>query len=377
MNIQLTQSLREIATRLGFDFVGVTPAVAPNGFSRFEDWLSRGYHGEMEYLETRREAYRHPSGVFPPVRSVMMLAISYNVDVPSRAPADGEGRVSRYAWGTTDYHDFVHRKLKQLCREANAKHADVGMRAVIDTAPLLEREFAQLSGMGWFAKNTMLINRDLGSWFFIAAVLIDQELEYDLPFEAAHCGTCTACLDHCPTDAFVEPGKLDATKCISYLTIEHRSPIPFELRDQMGDWILGCDVCQDVCPWNKKAAISQEQAFRPKSDLAPLQLLDLFYLDDDQFRARFRKTPLWRPKRRGILRNAAIALGNLPAKQNFASLEIGLGDVEPLVRGASAWAIGKHKVVDEQKSDRILQTRLEIESDSDVRQEIELALRFD
>lgn len=374
MNLQLTQSLHDIADRLGFDFVGTTPAVAPKGFSRFEDWLSQGYHGEMDYLETRREAYRHPAGVFPPVKSVMMLAISYHVGIPSVAPAAGQGRVSRYAWGTTDYHDFVHKKLKQFCREAKVAFPEIGLRAVIDTAPLLEREFAQLSGMGWFAKNTMLINRELGSWFFIAAVLIDQELEYDAPFETAHCGTCTACLDQCPTDAFVTPGKLDATKCISYLTIEHRSPIPLELREQMGDWILGCDVCQDVCPWNRKAATTQHDSFLPQPNLVPLKLHDLFRLDDDQFRARFRKTPLWRPKRRGILRNAAIALGNRPAAENFASLELGINDPEPLVRGASAWAIGKHDVVDQAQSGGLLRARMEVESDAEVKSEIELAM---
>jgi epoxyqueuosine reductase len=306
----------------------------------------------------------------------MMLAISYHVDADSLPPAASKGRVSRYAWGGHDYHDLVHKKLKQLCRTIKSDFSDVAIRGVIDTAPLLEREFAQLSGMGWFAKNTMLINRELGSWFFIAAVLIDQELLYDAPFPTSHCGTCTACIDQCPTGAFVEPGKLDATKCISYLTIEHRSPIPMELRDQMGDWILGCDVCQDVCPWNNKATQTPKAEFQPNPELAPLDLHELFTLDDDQFRTRFRKTPLWRPKRRGILRNAAIAIGNHPSPAGLRTLAIAINDSEPLVRGASAWAIGKHDRFDESACRIALSSRLEIEDDPVVTEEIQNAMEM-
>ncbi|MCL4158731.1 UNVERIFIED_CONTAM: hypothetical protein GTU68_001118 [Idotea baltica] len=216
------------------------------------------------------------------------------------------------------------------------------VRGVVDTAPLLEREFAQLAGLGWIGKNTLLLNKYNGSFFLLAALLIDQQLEHDLPVEANHCGTCTACLDACPTDAFLEAGRLDASKCISYLTIEHRSPVPAQLRAGMQDWILGCDVCQDVCPWNSKAPKSQQPEFDPLPEHRPLQLAELFDLTDNQFRARFRKTPLWRPKRRGILRNAAIAMGNQPSETNIGALLKGIVDTEPLVRGASVWALRKH-----------------------------------
>ncbi|QEG22306.1 tRNA epoxyqueuosine(34) reductase QueG [Mariniblastus fucicola] len=372
---QLTQSLKQEAKRLGFDFAAVTAALAPDGFSRLDSWVERGFHGEMDYLETRREAYQHPAGVLPAVRSVMMLGMSYHVDVASLPQQPGLGRVARYAWGQGDYHDFLHRKLKQLCRFAREAGDGIAIRGVVDTAPLLEREFAQLAGMGWHAKNTMLINRELGSWFLIAAVLTDAELEIDTPMSTSHCGTCTACLDACPTDAFVEPGTLDATKCISYLTIEHRSPIPIELRSQMGDWILGCDVCQDVCPWNNKAKVSSQEVFQPVEALRPLNLHDLFRMDDDQFRVQFRKTPLWRPKRRGILRNAAITLGNMPSGEGLESLAIGINDDEPLVRGACVWAIGQHLETFGSQAMELLRNRRTIECDADVQTELDLAMQ--
>lgn len=371
---KLTQSLKQEARRLGFDFVGVADAIAPTGISRFSDWLSAGFHGEMDYLETRFAAYAHPTGVLPEVRSIMMLGMSYHCDVASVGQRDGYGRVARYAWGGIDYHDLIHKKLKKLCRFTRDSDPDISIRGVVDTAPLLEREFAQLSGMGWHAKNTMLINRKLGSWFLIAAILLDAELVADAPLATSHCGTCRACLDACPTDAFVDAGTLDATKCISYLTIEHRSPIPMELRDQMGDWILGCDVCQDVCPWNNKAAETAQEVFHPLGDLVPLDLHGLFRLDEDQFRARFRKTPLWRPKRRGILRNAAIALGNRPSQKGLETLVLGINDEDPLVRGASAWAIGKHRTCSPTKASEILSARLAIEDVETVRCEIEAAI---
>jgi epoxyqueuosine reductase len=266
--------------------------------------------------------------------------------------------------------------LKDLKRFAggltNEDNEPVSARGVVDTAPLLEREFAQLAGLGWAAKNTMLISPKQGSWFLLAALLLDQPLEHDTPFEGYHCGTCTACLDACPTDAFVQPGKMDATRCISYLTIEHRSPIPIELRSKMDNWILGCDICQEVCPWNRKAAVSSEPTFQPREDFNPLSLHELFWLTDDQFRARFRKTPLWRPRRRGILRNAAIALGNRPSTENLEPLTRGLGDPEPLVRGASAWALGQHRMVSNRG---VLHDRLQIEDDPTVRDEITQAMQ--
>ena len=371
---QLTQSIKSESNRLGFDLVGVCPAVAPNGFGQFLQWLEAGYAGEMLYLEQRKQAYRHPESVLQGVSSLVMLGMHYQTQAPAKS-LPGTGRIARYAWGTGDYHDVIHAKLKQLKKFVQSLDESMGVRGVVDTAPLLEREFAELAGIGWRAKNTLVINKHGGSWFFLAALLVSAELEYDEPIQTDHCGTCTACLEACPTDAFVEPHVLDATKCISYLTIEHRTPIPIELRPKMGDWILGCDVCQEVCPWNRKSPLSQQLEFAPLEEHNPIQLRSLFDLDDDQFRARFRKTPLWRPKRRGILRNAAIALGNFPCDENVESLYKGLNDCEPLIRGASAWALGQH--LNQHLNEEVqanLQSRLLIETDEQVQREIEMAL---
>ncbi len=371
---ELTRSLKAEAGRLGFALSGCCAAVSPTGFAPLMDWIDAGYAGEMDYMAKRLDAYQHPRHVMDGAVSVLMLGMNYQTKVPKNRSA-GQGRIARYAWGAGDYHDLVHSRLKRLRRFANELTDDGGeqvlARGVVDTAPLLEREFAQLAGLGWAAKNTMLINPQHGSWFFLAALLLNVPLEYDEPFEGFHCGTCTACLNACPTDAFIEAGKLDATKCISYLTIEHRSEIAHPLRSQMEDWVLGCDVCQDVCPWNRKAPLSTEEAFEPLPGHDPLELHALFLLTDDQFRERFRKTPLWRPRRRGILRNAAIAMGNRPDPRNLAALERGLADEDSLVRGASAWAIGKH---DFQPSTAMLERQLLTEEDSQVCEEIRLAM---
>ena len=378
--IQLTQSLKSEAAKLGFTLSGACPAVTPIGFHSFSQWLDAG---EMHYLSERKSAYHHPRNVMDGVSSLLMLGMNYLTTTPDNQQLPGSGRIARYAWGTSDYHDLVHARLKRLKKFAMSVVEDlypdraIKVRGVVDTAPLLEREFAQLAGIGWSAKNTMMINRQQGSWFFLAALLINVELEYDEPFSTNHCGTCTACLDACPTDAFPKPGVLDATKCISYLTIEHRSAIPIEMREQIGDWILGCDICQEVCPWNRKAPMSEEPAFKPIDGHNPLQLRELFSIDDDEFRARFRKTPLWRPKRRGILRNAAIVLGNRPHEDNIPALALGLKDIEPLIRGASAWALGRHgKSLSAKRAvtQNLLGNQLEIESDSNIRWEIENAI---
>ena len=355
--VELTQSLKQEAARVGFQLTGACAAVTPTGYSNFLKWLEAGYAGEMHYLEQRQSAYEHPEGVMPSVKSLLMLGMNYRTaDHADSKP--GYGRVARYAWGEADYHDLIHKRLKHMKRFVMERLPEVQVRGVVDTAPLLEREFAQLAGLGWRAKNTLLINKPDGSFYLLAALLLDVELEYDQPFETNHCGTCTACLEACPTDAFVGPNVLDGSKCISYLTIEHRSPIPVELRPQMQDWILGCDVCQDVCPWNQRTPESPHAEFTPLEANHPLELLSLFELDDDQFRQRFRKTPLWRPKRRGILRNAAIALGNQPAKENIDPLLRGTHDQEPLVRGAAVWALLQHlKELDDMPAATITRVR--------------------
>lgn len=365
----MTAELKQCAREAGFALVGVCPAVASRGMARLERWLAAGYAGEMDYVADRLAAYRHPSSILPGVRSLLMLAMAYRT-LPPRPTGPGQGRVSCYAWGREDYHDVIRRGLRRLCQRAHALRPGVRARGVVDTAPLLEREFAQLAGLGWVGKNTLLLNRQLGSWFFLAAVLLDCELTYDEPFRADHCGSCSACLTACPTQAFPAPYVLDATRCISYLTIEARSAMPCELRANVQDWVFGCDICQDVCPWNRFAPRGAA-TFLPRDDLNPLDLASLFALDDDAFRTLFRHTPLWRACRRGLLRNAAIALGNRPAADALSALRKGLDDPDSLVRSACAWAIGQYP---RPEVEQALAARRTIEPDPAVRDEIDRQL---
>lgn len=333
----LTAQLKLAAARLGFGLAGVTPAVAPAGFTRLREWLALGYGGTMHYLAAREEAYAHPRHVLDGARSIVVLAMGYRTVEPEPV-RPGQGRVSRYAWGD-DYHDLIHDRLYALADYLRELAPSAKVRGVVDTAPLLEREFAQLAGLGWIGKNTLLLNKQHGSYFFLAALLTDQELEYDAANETDHCGTCTACLDACPTQAFVAPYVLDARRCLSYTTIELRDAIPAELRAGHGDWVFGCDVCQDVCPWNRKAPTTDEPTFAPRPTSQPLDLIELFDLDEAEFKRRFRNTPLSRSKRRGILRNAAIVLGNQRATTAIPALTKGATDPEPLIREACEWAL--------------------------------------
>ncbi len=361
----LTDELKQEARRLGFALAGVCPAVAPAGFERFTEWLAAGYAGQMHYLPDRAAAYGHPRAVLEGARSLVMLAMNYRTADPVE-PRPGEGRVSRYAWGT-DYHDLIRGRLNALADFLRSRRPECSVRGVVDTAPLLEREFAQLAGLGWIGKNTLLLNRQMGSWFFLAAIVTDLELEYDAPHATDHCGTCTACLDACPTGAFPAPYVLDARRCISYLTIELRESIPVELRGGVGDWLFGCDVCQDVCPWNHRAPTADEPELRPTEGTNPLQLAQLFSWDEADFRGRFRHTPLWRAKRRGLLRNAAIILGNQRHPPAIDALIRGLNDTEPLVRGACAWAL---RQFGDAAADAALAARRAIETDAEVLAEI-------
>ena len=396
----LTAALKEESRRLGFKAAGVCPAVSPPGIGHFHRWLADGFAGEMSYLADRVDAYSHPRQVLDGARSILMLAASYRTVGPAETAA-GHGRVSRYAWGT-DYHDVLRRRLRGLADFHCRLTPQAGVRGVVDTAPLLEREFAQLAGLGWIGKNTLLLNRDLGSWFFLAALLTTEELAYDQPFPSEHCGTCRACLDACPTGALVDAYRLDARKCISYLTIELRGSIPAPLRERQGEWLFGCDICQEVCPWNRRGPSSEEKGdsrhlcddhagmvpafgpfrqmgtvpffrpdFRPAPGMNPVELADLFLLDDEAFRQRFRHTPLWRPRRRGLLRNAAIVLGNRPAPTALPGLLRGLNDEEPSVRAACVWALGRLR---DPATGIALQERLAVECDPEVRAELQIAI---
>jgi epoxyqueuosine reductase len=367
----VTDQLKAEAMRLGFDLAETCPAAAPGSLDHFRRWLADGHAGRMYYMVKRAGAYAHPRHVLDGVQSILMLGVNYRSVEPA-LPGPAQGKISRYAWGD-DYHDLIRDRLHQLADFHRRLTPGVSVRGVVDTAPLLEKDFAQQAGLGWIGKNTLLLNKRFGSRLFLAGLLTTERLDFDRPNPAAgSCGSCRACLDACPTGALIEPYRLDSRRCISYLTIELRDSIDRSFRDGLDGRLFGCDACQDVCPWNRATPVTTHQAFHPKPETNPVDLVDLFRLDESGFRARFRRTPLWRPLRCGLLRNAAIALGARRDDRGLPGLLHGLGDAEPLVRSACAWALGRS----EHPSARAaLQTRLSIETHDAVKREIEHALR--
>lgn len=359
------------ATRIGFDLVGITDAARADGFPAFSDWLDADYHGEMKYLERRKPAYEHPRGVMPTATSIIVLGLNYKTEAPV-APGPKTARVSRYAWGSIDYHDIIRAKLKELAHVVHREFPDCQTRGLVDTAPLLERDFARRAGLGWFGKNTMLINKWKGSYFFLAGLVTDVVLKPDERHNTTHCGTCTRCLEACPTDAFVEPYVLDARRCISYLTIELRDrPIPVDLRKGMQDWMFGCDVCQDVCPWNRKAPSTGAVEFQPAPKMNPVDPVEVLRLSEQEFNERFKSTPLDRPGRVGLIRNAAIVVGNAQQHSAEPALTKLLEDPEPIIRGAVVWALSKLNTPTAVAALHQQRTR---ETDADVIREFEIAL---
>jgi epoxyqueuosine reductase len=332
----LETRIKHWAHELGFELAGIAAATPADSLDHFRDWLDRGFAGEMAYMHRHAEARGHPAAVLPEVRSVVMVGMNYN---PAK-DAPSTGKVARYARGL-DYHDVLRERLNRLLARVQADVPGCRGRGVVDTAPLLERDFARRAGLGWFGKNTMLLNKRLGSYFFLGALLLDLDLKPDPAHETSHCGRCTACLDACPTQAFAGPYRLDARRCISYLTIELKGAVPEELRPGLGEWLFGCDVCQEVCPWNRKAPPAAEPAFAGRADLVAVDPVELLGLSEDEFRHRFRSTALTRPRRRGLLRNAALVLGNRGDPAALPALERALHDPEPLVREAAQWAIDR------------------------------------
>jgi epoxyqueuosine reductase len=324
---------------LGFDLVGITTLGPATTAARFDEWLARGHAGEMAYLERGAEKRRDSRRPVAGARSAVVVALDYGGREPS-------GPVARYARGD-DYHDVMETRLRQLHERVNEwAGREVPGKPYVDTGPLLERDLARRAGLGWFGKNTMLINPRIGSFFFLGALLLDLDLAPDAPFEAERCGTCTRCLDACPTDALVEPGVLDARRCISYLTIELRGDIPIELREPIGGLVYGCDICQDVCPWN--ARFSQplrEPAFAARGALgtrgARALAREILAMSAPEFSTAFKGSPMKRAKLRGLRRNAAVVLGNVGSVDDVPALAAALSDDEPLVRSHAAWALGR------------------------------------
>lgn len=358
-----TDRARDKALEMGFDLVGFAPVGPTPNAQAFVDWLAQGRHGEMGYLAREPHKRLDPRQVLPTAQTIIMVGVSYETLAvpPEVLQAPARGRIARYAWGV-DYHDLITPRLREY-GEWVAKES----RAYVDTGPILERAWAEQCGLGFIGKNTCLINRERGSFFFLGAVLVNEELTIDhlaidhstAPERMSEngrrssvvsrralcgCGNCTRCLTACPTQAFPAPGVLDARRCISYLTIELKGSIPVKLRPHMGNWIFGCDICQDVCPYVRRYSAATQsavgKAFYPVDvDRAAPKLMDVLRLDRAAFNARYKGTPLVRAKRRGLLRNACVAAANWANPEVLPTLELLLQDEEPLLREHAAWAI--------------------------------------
>jgi len=336
----LKQTIKDKSRQLGFSLAGVTLPQPPPHYSTFGNWLAQGHHGNMDYLSNERSRARRANllEILPECKSILVLATAYPSSV-GRGDR-GEGQIASYAQGA-DYHDILPARMQELVQFIEEQvGGPVKNRYYTDTGPILERDLAQRAGIGWIGKNTCLINPKQGSYFFISEILLDLELEPDPPFTTDHCGTCTRCIQACPTDCILPNRTLDATKCISYLTIELKDDIPVELRERIGDWAFGCDICQMVCPWNRFAA-DGDPAFQPKAP--PRTLTEELSLTPQAFNQRFKGTPVTRTKRRGYLRNIAVALGNTGDMYHLPVLQNALNDEEPLVRKHAGWAIEQIK----------------------------------
>jgi len=296
-----SQQIKEEAKRLGFMFCGIAKAdFLSEDAPRLEAWLKAGRHGEMQYMENYFDKRLDPRLLVEGAKSVISLALNYYST--DRQSDNQSPKISKYAYGI-DYHDIIKDKLKQLLSYIQLTIGDVYGRAFVDSAPVLDKAWAKKAGLGWVGKNSNLINKQSGSFFFLAELIIDLELEYDIEPTADHCGTCTRCIDACPTEAIVAPYVVDGSRCISYLTIELKNEIPAEFQGKMDNWMFGCDVCQDVCPWNKFSVLHQEPAFNPQRDLLEMTQRDWEEITDDTFKRVFKNSPVKRTKYAGLKRN--------------------------------------------------------------------------
>jgi epoxyqueuosine reductase len=369
--------IKNEALSLGFTISGVALPARPQTYLAYERWLAAGRHSDMAYLATERARQRRaaPQVILPAVRSILALGIRYpNPTIaPDPPPGNTAGRVAAYAWGD-DYHDVVPPRLEQLIqRLEKVSHHSIHWRGYTDTGPVLERDLSQQAGLGWIGKNTCLIDPQKGSYFLLAEALTDLDLEPDEPIVTDHCGTCTRCIDACPTNCILPDRTIDANRCISYLTIENKAETPSELRPKIGEWVFGCDVCQIVCPWNIRFAEPvNEPAFNPRPGIPRPILIEELELTPQAFNQKFKNSPVQRAKRRGYLRNVAVALGNARDPDTIPSLKKALqSEIEPLVRSHVAWALGQ---IRSRLAYAALEKARSTEPDPAVRNEIEHAL---
>ncbi|MCP4199169.1 MAG: DUF1730 domain-containing protein [Proteobacteria bacterium] len=364
--MDLSQAIKARAHDLGFDLVAITPAAPSPDYDRYQRWLEAGYAGEMAYLARHAPLKTDPRSLLPDAQSLVLVGLNYHQSIaPSLRSDPGRGQIAAYALGH-DYHDIMRKALIELdgwLRSETGRNSRG--RVFVDSAPVLERSWGMRAGLGFIAKNTCLISPEMGSWFFIGGLLAPEQLEYDAPpveikrlkakgkgqkspiywqfsnGRTGSCGACTRCLDVCPTAALVSPHELDARLCISYLTIELRGEIPIELRSKLGNWVFGCDLCQDVCPWNRAAETSVHPSLRPHPDRLAPPLVDLLALDHSSFNQRFRISSVKRAKWEGFMRNVCVAAGNWGEPAALAGLRRHLFESPPLVAKHAAWALGQ------------------------------------
>jgi epoxyqueuosine reductase len=364
----LPDAIKQEARALGFAACGIARAdAAPQAAARLQAWLADGAHGDMTWMEERAQQRGSPAALWPEVRSVIMLGMSYapKADPLALAAAPDVGRISVYAQGQ-DYHDIVKKALKALARWLIAAVPDSNLKVFVDTAPVMEKPLAEAAGIGWQGKHTNLVSREDGSWLLLGAIMTTLDLTPDAAGDT-RCGSCSACLSACPTDAFPAPFRLDARRCISYLTIEHKGSIPHEFRSAIGNRIYGCDDCLAVCPWNKFAdAAAANRAFAARAELAAPELADILALDDASFRAVFSGSPIKRIGRDRMVRNALIAAGNSGRSSLVPRIVPLLDDGAPVVRGAAAWALSR---LDPAAFEIEGHRRIPLETDEDVRAE--------
>lgn len=368
----LYQNLQGIAYELGFSTIGIIPAAPARRLQAYLNWVATGMQGTMQYLarQDRIERRQDPRLILPDMQSIVCVGLDYaTIKIPEKIKGDpGRGRISNYAWGV-DYHDLMIPRLEKLAAFLKNHDPQAKSRVYVDTGAVLERDHAESAGLGFTGKNTMLIAPKRGSWLFLGEILTTIPLAEEKPFfPMPGCGSCQRCLDACPTGAFPKPYVLDARRCISYLTIELKGWIPRELRSGLGNWVYGCDICQEVCPFNRFAQPAREPAFYPVDwDMAAPLLVDLLALEEEAFEQRFERSPIKRIKRHRLVRNACVAAGNWGNQTAVSFLTALLADEEPLIRGHAAWAL--HQIGGE-TAQNALSAALNIENHEDVRREL-------
>lgn len=368
MQKEITNSIKQEGYKIGFDLIGIAPVADYPESQFYKKWLNKGYEATMNYMSKNSDRREDVRNVMPNAKSVISCALNYNSDYPYSVSQSNskKGWIARYAWGD-DYHEVINLKLNKLKRFIE-KNIDGGIDSLIyvDTGPVLERMYGKYSGIGWVGKNTCIINQEMGSWLFLGEIITSLELEYDSQV-SERCGTCTKCIDECPTDAIREPYVLDSSRCISYFTIENKGEIPEQYREAIGNNVFGCDICQDVCPWNNDANIETDDSFLPREGLYKPDLGYLAGLEQEEFSKVFKNSSIKRAKRKGLIRNVLVAIGNTESSEYVDLVHRYLEADDPLIRRHAVWALW---MIQGKDSQRVLRSMHETETDEGVFSEL-------